>query len=211
MGMAGYVVNIGKIARLAVPTQIAEIASALYGTADAGLRGEDGDDDGIMVGGEIDNAHYALAADNTHIAVYAVGRAFVDSDEIVALMHTVVYHLGGGKLVALQHRRSRKGSVERVPFLLGKFLGKYLHLVLEVSIAHGKLLIECCQMEVMLHGRVNFIHLGCHDIGRRYPHSILIVVVSEQQNETRHFEQKEYKPMKVDVYEIEEIAHVLSH
>ena len=206
--MAGHIIDIGDIARLAVPAQVAEVAATLYHAADAGLGGEHGDDYGIVVGREIDNAHHALAADDAHVGVHTVGGALVDSHVVVALVDRVLHHLGGGETVALQNGRSRKGSVGRVPFLLIKFLGKCLYLVLEVRIAHGELLIEVSQMEVMLHGGLCLIDLGSHGVGGGHERCTLKAVVSEQQREAHHLKQEEDKPMEVGVYEVEEIAHV---
>ena len=41
------------------------------------------------------------------------------------------------------------------------------------------------------------IHLACHHIGRRYPHTALIGIVSEYQCHAHHFEQQEEEPVAV--------------
>ena len=99
MGMTGNIIDIGHIAGSAIPMQIAEIASALDGAADVRLRREDGDDDRIMVGDKIDYAHYPLAADDTHIAMYAIGTALVDGDEIIGFIDTILHHLSRNELI----------------------------------------------------------------------------------------------------------------
>ena len=101
MGMARHVIDIRHIAGGAVPAEGAEVPTVLYGTADIGLGGEDGDDDGVVGAGEIYYAYDALAAYDAHVTVYAIGLATIDGDEVVALADAVVHDLGRDELVTL--------------------------------------------------------------------------------------------------------------
>ncbi len=145
VGVAWHFLHICKLARTALPSQIAEVSPALDGTADVRLHVEHRYHDRVVLTHEIYDAHYAGSAYHTHVLVDAVSATFVDGHEVARLVETVVHHLGRYQPVALQEG-------ELVAMVDGAVLGdahervgQLVYLLLQISVTLGEFLVHLGQ------------------------------------------------------------------
>ena len=197
VGMAWHLFQICQFRNAPLPSQIAKIASALDGTTDIRLHVEHWYHDAVMLSHEIHDAHHSGTAYHTHILMDAVSATLVDGNQVVWLVQAVGHHLGRDESVILKQRKL-------VAVIDGTILGysieavaQLLHLLLQIGIPLGKLLVHLGQGEESLHVGIPFINLARHGIGCRKPRTALVAVILEQKHHAHHLQNHEDKPMVV--------------
>ena len=74
-------------------------------------------------------------------------------------------------------------------------LGNRRELSFEIQVALSEFLVHLGKREILFHRGAPRIHLSCHGISRREPHTALIAVVTEQQYDADCLQQQKQKPV----------------
>ena len=150
-----------------------------------------------MLSYEIHDAHHSGTAYHTHILMDAVSATLVDGNQVVWLVQAVGHHLGRDESVILKQRKLVAvidGTILGYPI---EAVAQLLHLLLQIGIPLGKLLVHLGQGEESLHVGIPFIDLARHGIGCRKPRTALVAVILEQKHHAHHLQNHEDKPMVV--------------